>query len=72
MNNKILEGVVVNRYIKGLITDGDLRRGLKNKMNKNLTSLMTKNPLVVNENMTASKALSIMNEEKLQVYLLYR
>ena len=34
-------------------------------MNKNLTSLMTKNPLVVNENMTASKALSIMNERKI-------
>ena len=68
MNNKNLGIVVVvqNRYIKGLITDGDLRREFKqNKMNKNLTSLMTKNPLVVNENMTASKALSIMNERKI-------
>ena len=26
---------------------------------------MTKNPLVVNENMTASKALGIMNEKKI-------
>tara|TARA_B100000963_G_scaffold121682_1_gene106113 strand:+ start:663 stop:1640 length:978 start_codon:yes stop_codon:yes gene_type:complete len=68
MNSKNLGIVVVvkKRYIKGLITDGDLRREFKkNKMNKNLTSLMTKNPLVVNENMTASKALSIMNERKI-------
>ena len=33
---------------------------------------MTKNPLVVNENMPASKALAIMNEKKLQVCLLFQ
>ena len=49
-----------------MITDGDLRREFKkNKMNKNLTSLMTKNPLVVNENMPAAKALAIMNDKKI-------
>ena len=31
----------------------------------NLNKFMTKNPLVVNENMTASKALGMMNEKKI-------
>ena len=55
-----------NRFIKGIVTDGDLRREIKNYSNgKNLYKFMTKNPLTVNENMTASKALSIMNEKKI-------
>ena len=55
-----------NRFIKGLVTDGDLRRELKNYSNNDyLSKFMTKNPLVVNENMPASKALAIMNEKKI-------
>ena len=61
-------GIVVilkNRFIKGLVTDGDLRRELKNyPRDKSLNKFMTKNPLVVNENMPSSKALAIMNEKK--------
>ena len=53
-----------------MITDGDLRRELRNYSNlKNLTKYMTKSPLVVNENMPASKALSIMNEKKISSLL---
>mgnify|MGYP002524939634 CR=1 FL=1 len=33
--------------------------------NINLQKFMTKNPLMVNENMPASKALAIMNEKKI-------
>ena len=68
MNQKKL-GIVVflkNKFIKGLVTDGDLRRELKNySTNENLDKFITLNPLVVNENMPASKALAIMNEKKI-------
>ncbi len=67
MNKKKLGILVIlkNKYIKGILTDGDLRRELRNNSSKkNLIKLMTKTPLVVNENMTASKALAIMNEKK--------
>ena len=68
MNEKKLGMIVIikSRFIMGLITDGDLRRELNKKStNKNLTSLITKNPQTVNENMPASKALGIMNEKKI-------
>ena len=67
MNQKKL-GIVVLRkkkYIYGIVTDGDLRRELKNYNKKNLEDFATINPLVVNENMPASKALAIMNEKKI-------
>jgi arabinose-5-phosphate isomerase len=68
MNQKKLGIVVItkNKFIKGLVTDGDLRRELKNNsINKDLNKLMSNTPLVVNENMPASKALGIMNEKKI-------
>ena len=68
MTKKKLGIVVIlkNKFIKGLVTDGDLRRELKNNSNySNLDKLMTNNPLTVNENMPASKALAIMNEKKI-------
>ena len=67
MNQKKLGIVVVlqNQYIAGLVTDGDLRREIKFLSKKtSLQKFMTKKPLVVNENMPASKALAIMNEKK--------
>ena len=61
----------LNKFIKGLVTDGDLRRELQNyEKNQNLNKFLKKD-LVVNESMPASKALGIMNEKKLQVYLLF-
>ena len=68
MNQKKLGIVVIlkKKFIKGLLTDGDLRRELKNySKNNSLNKFMTKSPLVVNENMPASKALAIMNEKKI-------
>ncbi len=73
MNQKRLGIVVIlkKKFIKGLVTDGDLRRELKNfSKNKNLNKFMSKNPLVVNENMPASKALAIMNERKITSLLI--
>ena len=68
MNLKKLGILVIlkNKYIQGIVTDGDLRRELKNySEEKNLNKFMTKAPTVVNENMTASKALAIMSEKKI-------
>ena len=68
MSKKNLGVVVIlkNSFIHGLVTDGDLRRELKdNSINKRLNKFMTRKPLVVNENMPASKALAIMNEKKI-------
>ena len=68
MNQKKLGIVVVtkNKFIKGLVTDGDLRREIKSySSERKLDQFIKKKPLVVNENMPASKALSIMNEKKI-------
>ena len=68
MNQKNLGIVVIlkKRCIAGLVTDGDLRREIKNLSKKtNLQNFMTRKPFIVNENMPASKALSIMNEKKI-------
>ena len=68
MNQKKLGILVIikNKFINGLVTDGDLRRELKNYASKRkIINFMTKNPSVVNENMPASKALAVMNERKI-------
>ena len=68
MNKKNLGLIVVlkNKYIHGIVTDGDLRRGIKTISKKTpLQKFMTKRPLVVSENMPATKALAIMNEKKI-------
>ena len=68
INQKKLGIVVIlkNKYIAGLVTDGDLRREIKFISKKtNLIKFMTKKPFLVNENMPASKALAIMNEKKI-------
>ena len=68
MNKKKLGIIIIlkNKYIEGIVTDGDLRREIKNfNKVKDLKKIMTKNPFIVNENMPASKALAIMNEKKI-------
>ena len=68
MNKKKLGIVVITKkkFISGIVTDGDLRRQINNsKKDLKLDQLMKKNPLVVNENMPASKALAIMNDKKI-------
>ena len=67
MNEKKLGIVVItkNKFIRGLITDGDLRRNINSSNTKNLDDLIRKNPLVINESMSASKSLAIMNNRKI-------
>ena len=75
INQKKLGIVVItkNKFINGIITDGDLRR-LLNKPPKEraLNKIVRNYPLVINESMPATKALAIMNEKKLQVYSSYQ
>ena len=68
MNQKKLGIIVIlkKRYISGIVTDGDLRRQLKDYSSKDkLKKFITKNPFVVNENMPASKALAFCSEKKI-------
>ena len=52
--------------VKGILTDGDARRGIKYySKNDNLKKFMTPNPLFVSESSPASKALSLMNDNKI-------
>jgi len=68
MNQKKLGFLIIMKknFIKGVITDGDLRREIKRINNKeNFNRYMTKSPHIVNINMPASRALAIMNEKKI-------
>jgi arabinose-5-phosphate isomerase len=68
INEKKLGIVIIlkNKFIAGLVTDGDLRRQIKFLSKKSdLKKFMTKKPLIVNESMPASKALAIMSEKKI-------
>jgi len=58
--------IIKNKYVIGIVTDGDIRRGAKNYSKKTkITALMSRKPLHVGENISAAKALSIMNEKKI-------
>mgnify|MGYP006142356319 CR=1 FL=1 len=68
INSKKLGLVVVakNKFVQGILVDGQVRRGIKNySKNEKVRRFMTKNPVFINENSLASKALSIMNEKKI-------
>mgnify|MGYP000948647517 FL=1 len=58
--------IIKNKFVIGIVTDGDIRRGAKNYSKKTkITALMSRKPLYVGENTSAAKALSIMNEKKI-------
>ena len=52
-----------NKKIKGIITDGDLRRSItKIDMNKKATSIMKSRPVVAKSNLLISSAIILMNK----------
>ena len=58
--------VMEKNQVKGILTDGDARRGIKYySKHDHLKKFMTANPLFVSESIPASKALSLMNEKKI-------
>ena len=77
-NNKNL-GVLIAKNNKGIttgiISDGDLKR--INYQSENINNLiikkvMKKNPVIVNENMLAAEALSIMNSKKITALCVFK
>jgi arabinose-5-phosphate isomerase len=68
IDNKKLGFVVVmeKNQVKGILTDGDARRGIKYySKDDHLKKFMTPNPLFISESAPATKALSLMNEKKI-------
>ena len=56
----VLDG---SKKIKGIITDGDLRRSIsKINMSKKATSIMKSKPVLANENLLISSAIVLMNK----------
>ncbi len=59
---------------KGIITDGELRRFSQKKQNlynRSAGELMTKNPIGIDKNELAAKALSLMNNKKITSLCVY-
>ncbi len=55
-----------NKKIKGIITDGDLRRSIaKIDMNKKATSIMKSRPVVAKDNLLISSAIVLMNNHSI-------
>jgi len=62
--------VMEKNQVKGILTDGDARRGIKYfSRDAHLNKFITSNPLFVSDTMPASKALSLMNEKKITCLL---
>ena len=57
--------VTEKNLVKGILTDGDARRGIKYySKDDHLKKFMTSNPLFISETATASKVLYLKNEKK--------
>ena len=57
-----------NRRTRGIITDGQIRRYAQKNLNFNniaVKKIMTKNPISIDKNELAAKALSLMNNRKI-------
>ncbi len=60
--------VIEKNLVKGILTDGDARRILRNyKKNDKIKKFMSKNPYNIDQNSPASKALAITNLSKLKM-----
>ena len=55
-----------NKNIKGIITDGDLRRAInKIDLNSNVQKIMQSKPILANEDMLISSAIALMNKHSI-------
>ncbi len=77
MTKKKLGTLIVRnkkKYTTGIITDGQIRRFNLKNINLNtlrVKDVMTKNPIKVDKNILATKALAIMNEKKITSLCVY-
>lgn len=69
MTSKMLGCVGIvdkENHLKGIITDGDLRRFMSgNLLNQNVTEVMTQNPKTTSPNVLVAEAVNIMNTKKI-------
>jgi len=68
--------IVRNKYKKtiGIVTDGQIRRFNQKKLNLHsmrVKEIMTKNPISIDKNALAAKALSLMNNKKITSLCVY-
>ena len=77
MNEKKLGTLIIRdkrKFTTGIITDGQIRRLTSKNINLSLLkvkNVMTKNPIKIEKNTLATKALSIMNEKKITCLCVY-
>jgi len=77
MTDKKLGTLIVRnkkKHTTGIITDGQIRRFNSKKINFDLLkvrNVMTKNPIKIEKNTLVTKALSIMNENKITSLCVY-
>ena len=69
MSKKKLGSLVIlnkKKFLSGFVSDGDVRRKHKKNMsNLKIKDIMTKNPLVVQKDILAAKAIKIMQKKKI-------
>ena len=64
-------GVIKKGILKGIITDGDLRRHMsKNLLNKSVSEIMTHNPKTLSTETSLTDALKLMNEQSITNYFI--
>ena len=66
--------LIKKKNTTGIITDGQVRRSTQkniNLENKIVKNIMTNNPISIQKNTLAVKALSIMNEKKITCLCVY-
>lgn len=64
--------IVENKHIKGIVTDGDLRRALVKNMDMNqanVSDIMTENPVSIDASMMLADAESLMMEKKIKALI---
>ena len=61
--------VCKEKKVVGIITDGDLRRHMKNLLSKSAYEIATKNPLSIGQDMYAVDALKLMNENQISTLI---
>ena len=61
--------IIKNNIAVGVITDGDLRRHMKNLMNMSAEEIASPNPITIHQDELAIKALSIMNDQEINVII---
>ncbi len=64
--------IVENKQVKGIVTDGDLRRALVKNIDMNhagISAIMTENPISIDASMMLSDAESLMMEKKIKALI---